>query len=322
MHDRAMTLAAEHANLALPDLLAAETRWLDWLRLEKAFSARTVEAYRDDLHSFSVFLAKYHGGPVDIAAVVGAGARDVRAWISSLAGKGHSQSSRSRAMSGLRSFLGWCSRNGMETQASVSLVRVSPGKAPLPRPLVVRDAHSVLESATETDRVRVPEWIGLRDRALFGVLWGMGLRIEEALTLDATALAGPTARIMGKGGKERIVPVLDAVRSLADAYLAASPYPGGPGEPLFRGTRGGRLDPAVAQRQMRGIRKMLGLPDTATPHALRHSFASHLLAGGANLREVQELLGHVSLSSTQRYTDVDVETMMRVYESAHPRAKR
>jgi len=202
--------------------------------------------------------------------------------------------------------------------AAISTVRSPKLPHKLPRPLEEKQALRVLENA---DLLVKEDWVGQRDRALFTLLYGCGLRIDEALSLNVGNLPKDGfLRVVGKGQKERQVPVIDIVQQTLDAYMEQCPFLAESERPLFIGTRGGRLNQGVAQKSMRDIRVVLGLPETATPHALRHSFATHLLQNGANLREIQELLGHASLSTTQRYTEVNAEELMRIYKSAHPRA--
>lgn len=209
-------------------------------------------------------------------------------------------------------------RNGILHNAAISTVRSPKLPHKLPRPLLEAQAMNILESA---DLLCKEDWVGQRDRALFTLLYGCGLRIDEALSLNVRDMPHDgKIRVMGKGSKEREVPVIDIVEQTLNAYLEQCIFPTDPDRPLFVGTRGGRLNQGVAQKSMRSLRSTLGLPETATPHALRHSFATHLLQNGANLREIQELLGHSSLSTTQRYTEVNAEELMRVYKAAHPRA--
>ncbi len=238
----------------------------------------------------------------------------------------------------MKNFLGWLDRQGILHNAAVDSIRSPKLPHKLPRPLHEKQIDQVLESATDQSR---EDWIGRRDRALFTLLYGCGLRIDEALSLNIgdwpNALSlplrglplpegrgikgeGDFLRVTGKGRKERQVPVLPAVHAAMNNYLEVFPFAREPGTPLFIGTKGKRLNQGMAQKSMRKMRGGLRLPETATPHALRHSFATHLLQNGANLREIQELLGHASLSTTQRYTEVNAEELLKIYKSAHPRA--
>jgi integrase/recombinase XerC len=315
---RPAPLAAEAFNAAA-DLRGAIMRWQSWLANERRASLHTVDAYGRDLASFTGFLAEHLGGRPDLAALAALAAADIRAWLARRAREGQARSSTARALSVLRSFLRYCERNGIAKVAALGAVRTPKLPHAVPKPLSVEEAAEVVDSAALLSDT---PWLARRDIAILTLLYGCGLRIGEALGLKRhEAPRGDTLRVTGKGNKERIVPVLPAVREAIAAYLAACPYDPGPGGPLFLGARGGALDPAVVQRQMRRLRAMLGLPETATPHALRHSFATHLLAAGGDLRSIQELLGHASLSTTQRYTEVETEQLLAVYARAHPRAR-
>lgn len=304
-----------------PDAAGALERWGRWLEHERGASAHTLRSYRADLAGFLAFVAEHRGRPPGLNDLAALGIGDFRAWLAARAGDGAGAATRSRGVSGVRSFFRWADRTGLLHNPAIGLLTAPKARRPLPRPLAVDDAALLLDEAAA-----VPEepWIGLRDRALFTLLYGCGLRISEAIGLDRGDLPAGAAsvRVLGKGGKQRDVPVLPAVREAVAAYLAACPHGGGRDAPLFVGAKGDRLNPGVARRQMQALRALLGLPDSATPHALRHSFATHLLGGGADLRTIQDLLGHASLSTTQRYTDVDAEHLLSVYETAHPRARR
>ncbi len=312
--DRLLLSAAE-------DTLAALQRWRVWLKTEKSASPHTLRAYETDVRAWLDFLAGHRGGPVRIRDLSDAALMDFRAWLSRQAGVGVGAASRARQLSGVRNFFRWLDRQGHMHNAAVSLVRTPRKAKPLPRPLTVQDARATMDCAAD---VAVEHWQGLRDRALFMLLYGCGLRISEALALDVRDLppADGTLRVEGKGRKQRDVPMLPVVLQALRDYLAARPQPATPDSPLFLGSRGGRLAMGVAERQMRQVRGLLGLPETVTPHALRHSFATHLLANGVDLRAIQDLLGHASLSTTQRYADVDATALMSVHAAAHPRAKR
>ena len=302
------------------DLAAAVAAWIDWIKGERRLAANTVEAYRCDLAGFLTFLADHLGGPPDLPALTGLAPADLRAWLAMRSGRGYERSSSARSLATVRGFFRFLERRQLASAAAVHAVRTPRSKRPLPRPLTegdaVRAVHTIADLSDEP-------WVGLRDKALLTLLYGCGLRISEALTLNrAAAPFGETLHVTGKGSKQRLVPVLPLVRDAVAAYLAACPLDPGPAGPLFLGTRGGRLDPAVAQKQVRRLRALLRLPETATPHALRHSFATHLLAGGGDLRSIQELLGHASLATTQRYTEVDAERLLAVHRTTHPRARR
>lgn len=302
------------------DLAAAAQAWFENIGSERRLAANTLEAYRCDLAGFFGFLAGHLGGPPDLAALATLTPADIRAFLAMRSSRGYERSSNARALASLRGFFRFLERRALAPAAAVHAIRTPRAKRPLPRPLAEADAVEAVHSIAELSDER---WIGLRDAALLALLYGCGLRIGEALALNRTvAPLGETLRVTGKGSKQRLVPVLPMVRDAVAAYLAACPLDPGAAGPLFLGVRGGRLDPAVAQKQVRRLRALLGLAETATPHALRHSFATHLLAGGGDLRSIQELLGHASLSTTQRYTEVDGGRLLAVHRAAHPRARR
>ncbi len=297
------------------DLANALGEWQLWLRVEKNVSKHTLRAYAGDLSQFVKFLSGHKGRAVSIAEVSGASLSDFRSWMSRQTVNGAAASSRARTLSGLKNFLSWMDKQGIAHNAAIRTVRTPKQPRKLPRPLQEQQAFRLL------NEVEGDDWITLRDKALFTLLYGCGLRIDEALSLNIVDLPRDGfLRVMGKGRKERQVPVLPMVISALDVYREACPYPEEGMRPLFVGTKNGkRLNQGVAQKAMRDLRGMLQLPETATPHALRHSFATHLLQNGANLREIQELLGHASLSTTQRYTDINAEEMIAIYKKAHPR---
>ena len=306
---------------AAPDLARAVADWRGWLAAERRASPHTCDGYARDLDAFLRFVAVHRGGAPGIAALAGLTAADFRAWLASRRRAGAARSSIARALSVVRGFFVWLDRRGIAHNPHAAAIRTPKLPRLLPRPLSEGDARSLM---SEIGDVADEPWIAARDTALATLLYGCGLRIGEALGLDCGAVAGApdVLRILGKGGKERLVPVLPAVHRALDAYLARRPWPAAAAAPLFVGKRGGRLNPGVAQKQMRRARALLGLPETATPHALRHSFATHLLADGGDLRTIQELLGHASLSTTQRYTAVAGAEMLAAYRAAHPRARR
>jgi integrase/recombinase XerC len=305
--------------VAAEDVAGILPRWRAWLSIERRFSPHTVTAYGGDLMAFLTFFAGHRGRPVRLKDLADAGLGDFRAWLAEKTLTGATATSRARAVSALRNFYGWLDRSGVLHNPKIGGLTTPKLPRSTPKPIPVADAASLLEAA----EMFVDEpWIGLRDRALFTLLYGCGLRISEALDLNRGALPlGEALWVLGKGRKERIVPILPVVAEAVAAYDAACPYKGGKDAPLFLGARGKRLDAAIAQKAMRSLRSQLQLPDTATPHALRHSFATHLLGGGADLRAIQELLGHASLSTTQRYTEVETEQLLSVYANAHPRAR-
>jgi integrase/recombinase XerC len=304
---------------AAPDLAAAVERWRQWLAVERRASTHTLRAYGGDVARFVGFLAGHFGRPPCLDDIGRTALLDFRAWLAQRAREGAGTATRARGLSGVASFLGHLDRAGTVHNAAVAAVRRPKLPKSLPRSLAAADSLAMLDAASD---LQDEGWLGDRDRALFTLLYGCGLRLGEALSLDRRqAPRGDTLIVTGKGRKQRMVPVLPAVRDAIAAYLASCPYPLTDDRPLFVGARGERLNAGVAERQMRRLRALLGLPDTAVPHALRHSFATHLLAGGGDLRTIQELLGHAALSTTQRYTDVDAEQLVAIHAAAHPRAR-
>ena len=301
-----------------PAMSAALAQWLDHQRALKGAAVNTITAYQTDLLGFLSFMTDYHGGAQGLGPISRIAVTDMRAWMASERGRGVSARSLARALSAVKSFYRWLAeREGFEPTAVLS-TRSPKFQKKLPRPLAVDAARAMID--TVELQARDP-WIAQRDVAVVTLLYGCGLRISEALGLTLKDVPLPaTLRIIGKGGKERLVPVIPAARAAVDAYLRACPHPMEPDTPIFRGARGGPLYPKAIQNVMAQSRMQLGLPATATPHALRHSFATHLLNAGGDLRSIQELLGHASLSTTQAYTAVDTARLMEVYDGAHPRA--
>ncbi len=310
-----------NALAAAPAVRAAAADWHRWLAEEKGFSRHTVDAYDRDLAAFFDFLAPHLGRPPDLPDLAALGTGDFRAWLAHRTRAGLKRSSTARALAAVRGFFRFLDRTGRARNAAILLLRTPRVPKSVPRPLSVEEAAATLAEAGRAPPAKA--WVGKRDAALLTLLYGCGLRIGEALALRRDVLPlGEVLVVRGKGGRERRVPVLPVVAAAVADYVAACPHDPGPDGPLFVGVRGGALSPGVVQAAVRRLRHALGLPETATPHALRHSFATHLLAGGGDLRAIQELLGHASLSTTQRYTDVDAEGIMRVYAAAHPRAGR
>jgi integrase/recombinase XerC len=303
--------------VAEPAVVRAVEQWRAWLALERRASPHTLEAYGRDLSAFLGFLAGHLGHRPGLADLAGLTAADFRAFLAWRMDEGLARTSIAREASTLRGFFRFLARARLAENAAAAGVRAPRAPRSIPKALTVGEAFDALRGAGAEGA-----WTAKRDAALFTLLYGAGLRLGEALGLArGEAPFGESLRVVGKGGKERLVPVLPAVRQAVAAYLAACPHAGDEDSPLFVGARGRRLDAAVAQRRMRELRAGLGLPATATPHSLRHSFATHLLAGGGDLRTIQELLGHASLSTTQRYTDVDAKRLAEVYDRAHPRAR-
>lgn len=301
-----------------PSLAQAIEDWRRWLIHEKRASRHTLDAYSRDLGGFLSFLGTHLGGTPALADLEKLAAADFRAWMAQRAADGASRSSIARAMSVLRGFFRWLERNGHGANHAIRAMRSPRQPQGIPKPLTVADADLLLDSV---GLLPGEPWEAQRDVALFTLLYGCGLRISEALDLNrGEAPVGESLTVTGKGNKQRMLPVLPIVRDAVKAYIARCPLRPGDDGPLFLGVRGKRLNPGVAQKRLRELRLLLGLPDSVTPHALRHSFATHLLGAGADLRAIQELLGHASLSTTQRYTAVDSESLMAAYRAAHPRA--
>jgi integrase/recombinase XerC len=310
-------VADDPARLSDHPARALAARWSSYLQHDRRRSAHTVRAYTATAHRLIEFLGQYRGGAVDSATLTSVVAADLRAFLSDRRGSGLGPASAARELSGVRAFLKYAAeQDGVPAQ----LPRTRAPRRPrtLPRPAAPDDAVGLAENAAEAASA---PWIGARDLAILLLLYGAGLRVAEAMSLTADLLPiGSTLRVTGKRSKTRIVPVVAAVREAIEEYVRQCPYPLRGNTPLFVGARGGPLNPDLVRRAVAAARRRLGLPDTLTPHALRHSFATHLLARGADLRALQELLGHASLSSTQIYTAVDAARLLDVYRHAHPRA--
>ncbi len=292
--------------------------WLEQQRALKGAADNTVTAYRGDVTEFLAFMSVHHGGTEGLGALSKITVSDMRAWMARTRSADVGSRSLARKLSAVKAFYRWLAeREGFEPTAVLS-TRSPKFTKKLPRPLAI-DAARELIDCVET-QARDP-WVAARDVAVLTLLWGCGLRISEALGLiGADAPLPDVLRIVGKGGKERVVPVLPAARDAVETYLRACPHAAEPKSALFRGVRGGALSAGAIQKVMANARMQLGLPASATPHAMRHSFATHLLDAGGDLRAIQELLGHASLSTTQAYTAVDTLRLMEVYNRAHPRA--
>ncbi|MDG1077944.1 MAG: tyrosine recombinase XerC [Planktotalea sp.] len=305
-------------SLISPQARDALEHWLETQKSLKGGSENTIKAYSADTADFIGFMTSYKSEPQGLAALARITTRDMRAWMAQTRGDDVGARSLARKLSSVKSFYRWLAeREGFEPTA-VLTIRAPKFQKKLPRPLAVEAAKAMIETV---EYQTAHTWVAARDSAVLTLLYGCGLRISEALGLTGADVPLPTAlRILGKGGKERVVPVLPAAREAVQAYLNICPYPLEPNAPLFRGIRGGALNPRAVQSVMAKARMQLGLPATATPHAMRHSFATHLLSAGGDLRSIQELLGHSSLSTTQAYTAVDTARLMEVYERAHPKA--
>ena len=310
--------ASEEIDAAFDPAVSRDLNdWLARLRHEKRASEHTVAAYRRDLTAFLLFLGHHLGARADRATLERLGAADFRSWLASRSEK--ARRSTARAVSAVRSFYNFLDKQDILHNPTVAALRAPKLPHAVPKPLSVVETGELLGMAG-TDNTEA--WIAARDEAVLTLIYGCGLRIAEALGLNRNAAPfGPTLVVTGKGNKQRVLPVLPVVGEAVARYLTLCPHVLTPDGPLFVGKKGGRLSPRMVQLLVRKLRPALGLPDTATPHALRHSFATHLLAGGGDLRAIQELLGHASLSTTQRYTDVDTARLLDVYDAAHPKAK-
>jgi integrase/recombinase XerC len=324
---QAPTSGASAAELAAglnvaDDVKQAVGGWIIWLRDERRVAALTLEAYCRDLVDFLAFTAQHLGTAPSLAELAALAKADFRAWMAARARRQLQATSTARALSAIKSFYRHAVKRGLIAETGITALRTPKLPRSLPKPL---NAGEALEAVSAVGDEARDDWIGKRDIAVLTLLYGCGLRISEALGLKrgdipAASTAMPLLRVSGKGNKTRVVPLLPVVIEAITAYLAACPFKSDAQGPLFYGARGGPLQPRLIQAAMQQLRARLGLPETATPHALRHSFATHLLAGGGDLRAIQELLGHASLSTTQRYTEVDAAQLLAVYNAAHPRA--
>jgi len=299
------------------------TRWLAHLRSERRLSPKTLEAYARDLRQFLEFLAEHWGTRVTLARFAALEASDVRAFMAMRRADEIGGRSLMRTLAGLRSFGRYLEREGKGKVGALSAIRAPKVGKSLPKPIHIAAAKRFADAEERAGETRDP-WIWARDAAVMALLYGSGLRISEALGLKRRDVplpgAGDVLIVTGKGNKTRMVPVLQNVLTLVQDYVAMCPHKLPPEGPIFVGARGGPLGPRIIQLTMERLRGALGLPDSATPHALRHSFATHLLSRGGDLRAIQELLGHASLSTTQIYTGIDSERLLEVYKTAHPRA--
>jgi integrase/recombinase XerC len=304
-----------------PDVAAEIGHWLKFLGVEKRMSPKTLEAYARDARQFLDFLAGHLGGAPSLKQLARLTPQDVRAFMAARRGDGLSGRSLMRVLAGARSFARFLERNGKGKVGALAAVRAPKIARSLPKPLSVGTARRIADAGLRAGEAREP-WVLARDAAVLALLYGSGLRISEALGLTRAGLRGAkdAITVTGKGNKARMVPLLPQVAGLIADYIALCPFDLPAEGPLFAGARGGPLKPRIVQLAMARLRGALGLADTATPHALRHSFATHLLARGGDLRSIQELLGHASLSTTQIYTAVDAERLLEVYSSTHPRA--
>ena len=310
-------------QFASADLAAEVVRWLSHLSAERRMSPKTVEAYERDVRQFLGFLTEHAGELVTLESLAAIKPRDVRAFMASRRAGGIGSRSLMRSLAGARSFARFLERNGKGKVGALSAVRAPKVPKTLPKPISIDAAKQLTDTDLRAGEEREP-WVLARDAAVLALLYGSGLRISEALGLTREAVPAPgkgdAITVTGKGNKTRMVPVLPRVLELIAEYVSLCPYDLPDTKPIFLGAKGGPLSPRIVQLTMARLRGALGLAETATPHALRHSFATHLLARGGDLRAIQELLGHASLSTTQIYTAVDTEQLLSVYRSAHPRA--
>ncbi|MEX0628120.1 MAG: tyrosine recombinase XerC [Cucumibacter sp.] len=298
-------------------------RWLDdWLgelARVRRLAPKTLEAYRRDAGQFVGFLASHIGGTVGKETLSTLRPADIRAFLARRRAEGAGSRSLARTLSGLRSLFRFLEREGHATGDTLAAVRAPKRPQSLPKALTEAEACRIV---AEAGALGEEPWIQARDTAIFALLYGAGLRIAEALSLTRVDISGgDSIRVTGKGGKSRLVPLLPVIHRAVDAYFALCPYAPLPGEPAFRGAKGGPLSPRIVQQKLEKLRGAIGLPPGATPHALRHSFATHLLGRGGDLRAIQELLGHASLSTTQIYTHVDTQRLLKAYRAAHPRSR-
>lgn len=295
-------------------------QWSNYLGLEKRMAANTCEAYQRDVRQFFQHLTGYLGHPPGVSDLADLKPIVLRGFMASRRSGGVEARTLARGLSGIRSFVRFLERQGLADSAGLNATSAPKLPKSLPKPVSEKQAKLVSQNHTQLSE---EPWINARDAAVMSLMYGCGLRIGEVLNLNSTQFGNSSnnvLRIVGKGNKTRLVPLLPVVRQSVDEYLRLCPVVFEGDEPMFRGAKGGVLQPAIIQKQMRKLRCAFGLPDSATPHALRHSFATHLLAGGGDLRSIQELLGHASLSTTQLYTAVDTSRLLEVFDAAHPRA--
>jgi integrase/recombinase XerC len=291
--------------------------WEEWMRHAKRSSEHTIISYRNDLRHFCAFLSGHLGAKVSLSHLKSLETRDLRAWLTTRAGE-YESTSNARALSTVKSFFRYLEKQSVIDNAAIFHIRSPKIKKALPKALGIEQAAEALSGVGTLHK---EEWVNKRDLALLVLIYGCGLRISEALSLRYQDIPrGDTLSVIGKGNKERQVPVLPVIREAIADYVHACPHPFADDTALFLGKQGKKLDPAIFQLQLRKLRAQLNLPESTTPHAFRHSFATHLLSAGGDLRSIQELLGHASLSTTQRYTHVDKERLLKAYQAAHPRA--
>ncbi|WP_019219348.1 tyrosine recombinase XerC [Bartonella florencae] len=301
-------------------VLTARKNWLDCLRETRRMAVKTVEAYERDTRQFLFFLCQHLGHEPTFNDLANLRVVDLRAYLAYRRADNISARSLSRSIAGLRSFFSYLAREEIVSIPAAQLIRTPKHPKSLPKPLTVKSALHLVKQENQQEN---EPWITARNSAVLVLLYGCGMRISEALSLTPEQFSDPqktSLYVTGKGQKTRLIPLIKIVHEAIQNYLKCCPYPLVENQPMFRGARGGPLQPAIIQRAMRNLRAHLGLPETATPHTLRHSFATHLLSRGGDLRSIQELLGHASLSTTQAYTHVDTDHLLEIYQKAHPRS--
>lgn len=305
------------AFLVDPEIEALLAEWGRDMGAVRRLAPKTLEAYRRDVGQFLTFLNGHAGGVVTLTTLRELRAADVRAFLARRRSEEIGSRSLARALSAIKSFFGFLERRDILRPEALNAIRTPRKPSSLPKALTVGEARATIEMV---DALEEQPWVAARDMAVISLLYGAGLRISEALAISRADLEGETLRVTGKGGRVRLVPLIAPVRAAIETYITLCPFHPEPDEPVFRGEKGGALSPRLIQLRLQQLRGALGLPPSATPHALRHSFATHLLGRGGDLRAIQELLGHASLSTTQIYTAVDTERLLEAYRSAHPRA--
>ncbi|MEP1442704.1 MAG: tyrosine recombinase XerC [Hyphomicrobiales bacterium] len=315
-----MSSAENILIIASPDLAKARERWVQSIESERQLAEKTVEAYERDVEQFFRFLTEHLGHPPKVKDLSNLRPADLRSFMARRRANGAGARTMGRSLSGIRSLARFLERQGDIDASAFGAIRSPKRPATLPKPLTENQSKRVVDAA---EQLSEEPWIAARDAAVLTLCYAAGLRISEALSLTramAPDQRAKTMRIVGKGDKERIVPLLPAISAAISEYIRLCPFVLTKDEPLFRGARGGPLSPRLVQKAVERLRSALGLPSSATPHALRHSFATHLLSRGGDLRTIQELLGHASLSTTQIYTGVDMDRLAEIYDKAHPRA--
>ncbi|EJF74674.1 tyrosine recombinase XerC [Bartonella alsatica] len=313
-NENVLLIPADHA------ILTARKDWLDSLLQTRRMAIKTVQAYERDTRQFLSFLCQHLGNKPTFNDLANLRIVDLRAYLAYRRARNISARSLSRAIAGLRSFFSYLSQEGIVNIPAAKLIRPPKHPKSLPKPLAIKSALHLVKQENQQEN---EPWIIARNTAVLVLLYGCGMRISEALALTPEQFSDPEKKnlfVTGKGGKTRLVPLIKAVHEAVQNYLKCCPYPLVDNQPMFRGARGAPLQPAIIQRTVRNLRAHLGLPETATPHTLRHSFATHLLSRGGDLRTIQELLGHASLSTTQAYTHVDTDHLLEIYQKAHPRS--